>query len=176
MKKYSEKELIRRCLKGKPDAQRMLYEQHSSLVYAICFRYSKNSEDANDLLQETFINVFTHLKNYKSDGSFEGWTRKIAVNCAIRQYHKNLKRIDNGDLENTIDQSDYSDVVDELSAQELMSIINKLPDGYRLVFNMYAIEGYSHKEIGEELGISESSSRSQLSRARKMLMEMVDFP
>lgn len=149
MKEYSEKELIRRCLKGKPDAQRMLYEKHSGLVYAICFRYSKNAEDANDLLQETFINVFTHLKNFKSDGSFGGWIRKIAVNCAIRHYHKNLKRIDDCDLENIIDQSEYWDVIDDLGAQELMNIINKLPDGYRLVFNMYAIEGYNHKEIGE---------------------------
>lgn len=163
-------------MKGKPDAQRMLYAKHSSMVYAVCFRYSKNAEDANDILQESFINVFKNLKNYKSEGSFEGWIRKITVNCAIRHYHNTMKRIDTGDLEVNVDISGYSDVIDKMSAQELLEMINQLPNGYRIVFNMYAIEGYSHKEIGEQLGISESSSRSQLTRARKVLMEMLEVP
>lgn len=176
MKEYSEQELIKRCLKGKPDAQRVVYEKHSGLVYAICYRYSKNAEDASDLLQETFINVFTHLKNFKSEGSFEGWIRRIAVNCAIRHYQKSAKRIDTGDIEMTYDATTYSDAIDDLSAKELIKVINQLPDGYRMVFNMYAIEGYSHKEIGEALGISENASRSQLSRARKLLVDMVGIP
>jgi len=154
----------------------MLYDKHSSMVYAICFRYSKNAEDAYDILQESFINVFKYLKNYKSEGSFEGWIRKISVNCAIRHYHTTMKRIDTGDLEVNTDLSGYSNVIDALNAQELLEMINKLPDGYRIVFNMYAIEGYSHKEIGEQLGISESSSRSQLTRARKVLIEMLEVP
>lgn len=154
----------------------MLYDQHSELVYSICYRYAKNAEDAQDILQESFINVFSNLKHFKAEGSFEGWIRKIAVNCAIRHYHKSLKRIDTGDMELSPDAQTYADVIDTLSAQELIAIINKLPDGYRVVFNMYAIEGYSHKEIAAELGITESASRSQLTRARKLLMEMVTVP
>lgn len=150
----------------------MLYDTYASLVYTVCFRYSKNVEDAQDMLQETFINVFGNLDRFEGNGSFEGWIRKIAVNCAIRQYHKSAKRIDTGDIEHQPDAESYSDVMDTLGAEEIMKVINKLPDGYRMVFNMYAIEGYSHKEISEAIGITESASRSQLTRARKQLMEM----
>jgi len=174
VKEYSDKELIRRCLKNKSDAQRLLYEKHSSMVYTVCFRYAKNTEDASDLLQETFIKVFSNLKKFNGTGSFEGWVRRIAVNCAIRQYHKNENRPDDGDIEYSPDAKTYSDVIDSLSAQEIMGYINELPDGYRIVFNMYAIEGYSHKEIAAELNISESSSRSQLTRARGVLMEKIE--
>ena len=173
VKKYSDRELIRRCLKNKSDAQRMLYDKHSSLVYTVCFRYSKNAEDANDLLQETFIKVFSNLEKFNGSGSFEGWVRRIAVNCAIRHYRKNENRVDDGDIEYSPDAQTYADVIDHLSAEEIIHVINQLPDGYRMVFNMYAIEGYSHKEIGEHLNISESSSRSQLTRARMALMEKV---
>lgn len=173
MKKYSDKELIRRCLKNKSDAQRMLYEKHSSMVYTVCYRYAKNSEDARDLLQETFINVFTNLKKFNGTGSFEGWVRRIAVNCAIRHYQKTEKRIDDGDIDYSPDAQTYANAIDHLSAKEIMHQINQLPDGYRMVFNMYAIEGYSHKEIAEQLNISESSSRSQLARARVALIEKV---
>jgi RNA polymerase sigma-70 factor (ECF subfamily) len=176
VKDYSEKELIKRCIKGKPDAQRMVYDKYAGLVYSICYRYAKNAEDAKDLLQETFINVFQHLKGFKAEGSFEGWIRRIAVNCSVRHYQISVKRIDDGDIESSVDPSTYSDVIDELSAEELMKIINQLPDGYRMVFNMYAIEGYSHNEIGEILGISPSASRSQLSRARQLLVEQIGSP
>jgi RNA polymerase sigma-70 factor (ECF subfamily) len=176
VKNYTEEELIKQCLKSKARAQRMLYDRHSSMVYAVCYRYAKNQQDAQDLLQETFINVFNHLKKFSGEGSFEGWIRKIAVNCAIRHYKKNAQRVDNSDIERSPDAQTYTDVIDDLSAEELIKTINSLPDGYRIVFNMYAIEGYSHKEIGEHLGITESSSRSQLTRARKVLMEMVAIP
>lgn len=176
MKELSDKELIKRCLKGKADAQRLLYDKYSGVVYAICFRYAKNQEDAKDLLQETFINVFNSLKSFKGAGSFEGWIKRIAVNCAIRHYKKNAKRIDSGDPELSPEAETYTSILDELSAQELLQVINGLPDGYRMVFNLYAIEGYSHKEISKELGITESASRSQLTRARKILMELVGNP
>ena len=151
----------------------MLYEKHASMVYTVCYRYAKNAEDANDLLQETFINVFTNLEKYSGSGSFEGWVRRIAVNCSIRAYQKNERRIDDGDIDYSPDAQTYADAIDHLSAEEIMHEINQLPDGYRIVFNMYAIEGYSHKEIAEHLNISESSSRSQLARARVALMEKV---
>lgn len=176
MKENSDKELIKRCLKGKSDAQRMLYNKYAGLLYAICFRYCKNAEDASDTLQETFINVFTNLKHFNFEGSFEGWVRKIAVNCAIKQYHKTAKRIDSGDIDLSPDAETYADAIDSLNAQDLINLINQLPDGYRIVFNMYAIEGYSHKEIGEKLGIAESASRSQLTRARKQLITLVGVP
>lgn len=176
MKNYSEKELIKRCIKGKADAQRILYDRYAGLLYAVCFRYCKNAEDASDVLQESFINIFTHLKKYGGEGSFEGWMRKITVNCAIKQYHKTAKRVDSADIEFSPDAVTYDNAIDALNAEDLIATINQLPDGYRIVFNMYAIEGYSHKEIGEKLGITESSSRSQLTRARKQLMELVGVP
>lgn len=173
MKNYSDEELIRRCLKNKSDAQRMLYDKHASMVYTVCYRYAKNAEDANDLLQDTFINVFSNLDKFSGSGSFEGWVRRIAVNCSIRQYQKNERRIDKGDIEYSPDAETYADAIDHLSAEEIMRVINQLPDGYRIVFNMYAIEGFSHKEIAEHLTISESSSRSQLARARMALVEKI---
>lgn len=174
MKAYSEQELISRCKEGKSDAQRMLYDKYSGLVYSICYRYAKNKEDARDLLQEAFISVFKHLENFKGDGSFEGWIRRIAVNGAINFYRQTVRRTDTGDMEYAPELGQYAEVMDNLGAEDLMKIINRLPDGYRVVFNLFAIEGYSHKEIGEQLDITESSSRSQLTRARQMLMTIVE--
>lgn len=169
----NEKDLIKQCLKGKASAQRTLYDKYSGKLYAVCYRYAKNSEDAKDILQEAFINVFNNLEKYKGEGSFEGWMRRIAVNCAIRHYEKAVRKLDNRDIDSQPEHGHSDNILSNISAQEIVNIINGLPDGYRVVFNMYAIEGYNHKEIGEALGISESSSRSQLTRARKMLMKLI---
>jgi RNA polymerase sigma-70 factor (ECF subfamily) len=142
-------------------------------MYAVCYRYAKNAEDAKDILQETFIKVFTNLKSFKGEGSFEGWIRRIAVTTSIRHYENSIRKIDNRDIELVQEGSVQETILSEISAQEISTVISNLPDGYRMVFNMYAIEGYSHKEIGEELGITESSSRSQLTRARKMLVGLL---
>jgi RNA polymerase sigma factor (sigma-70 family) len=173
MASSSETELIEACIKGKTRSQRELYDTFAGKIYAVCFRYAKNEEDAKDLLQETFVKVFNNLKMYKGEGSFEGWIRKIAVNTAIRHYQKTTKAIDKYDIETTNEAHVHADIESTISAREIMDVIAQLPDGYRIVFNMYAIEGYSHKEIGEELDITESSSRSQLTRARKMLVGLL---
>lgn len=166
--------MIELCLKGKARAQHALYQRFSGKMYGVCYRYAKNAEDAKDILQEAFIRVFNHLKDFKHDGSFEGWIRRITVNCAIRHYEKNLRKLDSDDWEQHPEASVGESVLDELSAEEIVKVINTLPDGYRIVFNMYAIEGFSHKEIAQQLNIGESASRSQLTRARSQLAGLLE--
>ncbi|MFT5858621.1 MAG: RNA polymerase sigma factor (sigma-70 family) [Flavobacteriaceae bacterium] len=173
MTEINEAKLIEQCLRGKKRSQRKLYDTFSRVIYAISFRYSKNEDDAKDLLQETFVKVFSNLHSYKGEGSFEGWVKRIAVNTAIRHYQKSSKLIDKHDIEVVQESSTEPTVLASISAREITQLISQLPDGYRIVFNMYAIEGYSHKEIGEELGITESSSRSQLTRARRILADLL---
>lgn len=143
-------------------------------MMAVCLRYVKDTEDARDLLQEGFVKLYTNIQRYTGDGSFDGWVRKIFVNCALeRLRHNDVLR--NADNINDIDYAEISDesTVSEISAEEIMIYVRSLPDGFRTVFNLFAIEGYSHKEIGQILNISESTSRSQYMRARKMLQKMI---
>jgi RNA polymerase sigma factor (sigma-70 family) len=167
----SDKRLIAQCLKGKARYQKMLYDKYSCKVYPVCYRYAKNEEDAKDILQETFIRVFNKLDTFQDKGSFEGWIRKIAVNTSIRHYQNSLRKLDDRDIEYAPELTADENILSELNAEDILKKISELPTGYRVVFNMYAIEGYSHKEIAAELGISEGSSRSQLTRARKCLIE-----
>ena len=169
-----EKQLIDGCKKGDRKAQKALYDKYSSRMLAVCLRYVKDMEDARDLLQEGFIKLFTNIHQYAGGGLFDGWVRKIFVNCALEQLrHQDV-------LKSAVDinETDYADIPDEtavaqLSAEEIMVYVRSLPDGFRTVFNMFAIEGYSHKEIGHKLNITESTSRSQYMRARKMLQKMM---
>ena len=167
----SDKRLIAQCLKGKARYQKMLYDKYSCKVYPVCYRYAKNEEDAKDILQETFIRVFNKLDTFQDKGSFEGWIRKIAVNTSIRHYQNSLRKLDDRDIEYAPEVTSDDNILSELNAEDILKKISELPTGYRVVFNMYAIEGYSHKEIAQKLGISEGSSRSQLTRARKCLIE-----
>ena len=169
----SDKRLITQCLKGKARYQKMLYDKYACKVYPVCYRYAKNEEDAKDILQETFIRVYNKLDTFQGKGSFEGWIRKIAVNTSIRHYQNSLRKIDDRDIERAPEASANDNILSELNAEDILKKISELPTGYRLVFNMYAIEGFSHKEIAEELGISEGSSRSQLTRARKCLIKVL---
>lgn len=140
---------------------------------ALCYRYTGNNEDAEDVLQEGFILVFSKLKNYKFEGSFEGWIRKIMINVALK-YIKKKKRLYTEDIQTVYGLSDKSqDAISGMSSDELLDLLVKLPDGYRTVFNMYVIEGYSHREIGQMINIGESSSRSQLVKAKNMLRKLV---
>ncbi len=161
------------CLKGKSGAQWELYNRFAPRMYTVSYRYAKNEADAKDILQEAFIHVFNKLEKYNASGSLEGWIRRITVNCAIRHYERSVRKIDSGDIDHTQPKDVREDVLSAMTVNEIMAVINQLPDGYRVVFNMYAIEGYSHKEISDALGISESSSRSQLTRARKMIIELL---
>ncbi|MEJ2881372.1 RNA polymerase sigma factor [Pedobacter sp. GR22-6] len=149
--------------------QEMLYKQTSSKMLAVCMRYAKDRMEAEDVLQIGYIKVFQKVKEYRGDGSFEGWIRRIMVNAAIESYRKNLRSMSVVPIEDAYDQPSTGFDFSRLGMQDLMSVIQKLADGYRLVFNMYAIEGYSHREISETLGISEGASKSQLSRARTIL-------
>lgn len=138
-------------------------------MLAVCMRYAKDRMEAEDVLQIGYIKVFQKVKEYRGDGSFEGWIRRIMVNAAIESYRKNLRSMSVVPIEDAYDQPSTGFDFSRLGMQDLMSVIQKLADGYRLVFNMYAIEGYSHREISETLGISEGASKSQLSRARTIL-------
>ena len=169
---YSDKELIERCLENDPRAQEFLYKRFSRRMYGVCLRFARNTLEADDILQEGFIKVFTFLKDFRQEGSLEGWIRRTIVNTAINYY--NSKQ--NEWKETSIDkaesyQSVTEDTLDKISTADLLNIIHELPEGYRMVFNLYIIEGYNHQEIAEMLHISENTSKSQLSRARMVLQE-----
>lgn len=153
--------------------QEALYSQTSSKMFAVCMRYAKDRMEAEDVLQMGYVKVFQKVKEYRGDGAFEGWIRRIMVNTAIESYRKNLRTMNVVPVEDAYEQPATGFDFSRLGMQDLMKLIQNLADGYRVVFNMYAIEGYSHKEIADTLGISEGASKSQLSRARAILKEQV---
>jgi RNA polymerase sigma-70 factor (ECF subfamily) len=167
-------QLIERCINNDVVAQELLYRRYASKMFGVCLRYASNKMEAEDILQEGFIKVFANLKNYRGEGSFEGWIRKTMVNTAINHYRKNLRYFQNIDIE-SVDIHDTFDKngLSSLTEEELLKLVQELPQGYRMVFNLYVIEGYSHKEIAEQLNISENTSKSQLSRARGVLQAKV---
>ncbi len=169
-----EKRMLKGLMANKPEAQQELYKLYSGKMMALCYRYAKSREEAEDLLQEGFLRVFRKIELYTGTGSFEGWMRRLFTNIAIRHYQKNsrlhvVSGIEDYEEEPTENFSDQF-----FAAEDLMKLIQSLPDGYRLVFNLYAIEGYSHEEIAEQLGISIGTSKSQLARARKSLQRMLE--
>lgn len=172
-KKYSEVELLEGCKKNNRSCQNMLYEKFSSKMLGICLRYSSEINTAEDILQEGFIKIFNNIQSYRNEGSFEGWMKRIMVRTAIEQYRKTIQIHAYNDL--VEDNQDLSGIsgLDTLSAKDLLKMIQQLPSGFRNVFNLYAIEGYSHQEISEMLNISEGTSKSQLSRARGILQEKI---
>lgn len=170
----NEEQLIKGCRKGNRLAQKELYEKFSRKMMGVCLRYTNDRETARDLLQDGFIKVFTNIDSYSGTGSFEGWMRRIFVNCALENLRKSDVLKESTDLDNSTDliEPDAS-VIEHISAQELMSLIQELPPGFKAVFNLFAIEGYSHKEIGDMLHITESTSRSQYTRARQLLQKTI---
>jgi RNA polymerase sigma factor (sigma-70 family) len=170
-----ERTLIDKCLKGDQRSQRELFDKYAPKMYTVCLRYSKNSDEAQDVLQESFIKVFNKLNVYQGNGSFEGWIRRITVNTALDSIRKNLKFQDNSTIDDhsyRIEQETFH--ADGLEEEDLMKMIAVMPVGYRVVFNMFAIEGFSHKEIAEQLNISENTSKSQYSRARAYLIQKLE--
>ena len=168
-----EKEILAGCIKGKQSAQRELYNRHSRLLLAICNRYAKSMDEAEDILQEGFVKIFLNIKNFKGDGPLLAWMRRIMINTAITHYHKMLKHRYHDDLAE-VSESKFEDKgwgEAQFSEEELFSVIHQMPDGYRQVFNLYALEGYKHREIAEIMNIDENTSKSQYSRARKWLQE-----
>lgn len=171
--KHNIDDLLEGCKAGNRKMQEALYMQTSSKMLAVCMRYAKDHMEAEDVLQLGYIKVFQKVKEYRGEGAFEGWIRRIMVNTAIESYRKNLRTMNVVPIEDAYEQPSTGFDFSRLGMQDLLKLIQNLADGYRVVFNMYAIEGYSHKEIAETLGISEGASKSQLSRARGILKEQV---
>ncbi len=169
--KQNEYELIQECLKGNRLAQKVLYETYSRTMYGVCLRYSSNADEAKDILQDGFVKVFTKLGQFSFAGSFEGWMKRIFVNMALEFYRVNKMHMYHSDVDAAYDQAHNDFTVERMSQKEILAAINCLAPGYRAVLNLYIVEGYSHAEIGEMLGISEGTSKSQLSRARAQLQE-----
>lgn len=167
-------EIIEACKRGDRRAQKAVYDMLAPKMFALCIRYMGDRTEAEDILQEGFVNLFTKLDTYSGEGSFEGWARKIFVNAALMSLRKSdvLKGAD--DVEESIElASETTTAVQDISYKELTKLISELPSGFRTVFNMFVVEGYSHKEISETLGISEATSRSQLLRARAILQKKI---
>lgn len=170
-----EDEIIKGCKEGKSWAQKAVYDLYASTMLSVCVRYVSDYETARDILQDGFVKIFTKIDSYTGAGAFGGWVRRVIVTTALEYLRQNdaLKQsasID--DHSNYIENNDVS-VLDKISADDLMEFISKLPDGYRTVFNLYAIEGYSHSEIAEMLNINDVTSRSQFMRARKILQKNI---
>jgi RNA polymerase sigma factor (sigma-70 family) len=165
--------LLDGCRKGKPGSQEALYKRFASAMYGICLQYASGEEDAQDMMQDGFIKVFKKLDQVKNPAAFPGWIRRVMINTALEKYRSRilLQRID--DVIEEADQPGDDGIFDNLTCQELVELIQTLSPQYRLVFNLYAIEGYSHQEIGEALGISVGTSKSNLSRARSILQEKI---
>ena len=168
-----EQDLVKGCIHGDRHAQQRLFDLYSPRMYDICRRYLKNTMQAEDVLVMAFTKVFERIHQFKGEGSFEGWIRRITVNEALTALRKSRVMTVETDLEHAEFAHDYESLADRLAAEDLMKVIEQLPPGYRVVFNMYAIDGYSHKEIADHLGITENTSKSQLSRARVYLQKML---
>ena len=169
----SDGDLIEGCKRNDRRMQEALYQRFAPKMYGVCLRYAGNAEEAEDIIQEGFIKVFKKMDSFRSEGSFEGWIRRIFVNTAIEHFRrKNYLQPVTEKEENTL-EGKYLSVLDSLAEKDVIALIQQLSPGYRTVFNMYVIEGYTHREIADALGISEGTSKSQLSRAKSVLQEKV---
>jgi RNA polymerase sigma-70 factor (ECF subfamily) len=170
----TEEVLLQGCIKNDASAQQELYQRYSPKMLSVCYRYAKTREDAEDMLQEGFIKVFSQITKFEKRGSLEGWILRIIVHTCINHLKKNKKFNDHVDLAyagNIVIREDYIPAI--IQAKQIVETIRTLPIGYRTVLNLYAIEGFSHKEIGQLLDIEESTSRSQYTRAKSMLEEIL---
>ncbi len=177
MKTNKEIDFIRLLQKGDRLAQKELYDTYSAKFFGLAMRYAGSKEEAEDILQDAFLKIFQNVKKFRFEGSFEGWMRRIIVNTAIIHYHKTKKEKFHKDFEE-IKETDIDNIFveneQEFTMDELLAVIQSLPPGYRTVFNLYAIEGYKHKEIAEMLKIDENTSKSQYHRARKLLQKKLN--
>jgi len=169
----NERDLIQGCIKKDITAQHTLFEKYAGILMTICRRYAGDQHEAEDMLQESFISIFSHINQFKSAGSFEGWLKRITVNAALKMLQKRkIKVVGITDDQHELMSSDFN-VLSDLGTEEILKLISQLPDGYRVIFNLYAIEGYSHEEIAGMLKIKTATSRSQLSKARAMLKDRI---
>lgn len=170
---FTETELINGCVVGDREAQKVLYHRYSGKMFSVCLRYAKDYHSAEDVLQEGFIKVFRYISKFRHEGSFEGWMRRIFINTSIEFLRKSVSMysiVDNEDKPiDIIDETHF----DDLDHQDLTQMVQSLSPGYRTIFNLYVIEGYSHKEIAKMLEINEGTSKSQLARARILLQKKI---
>jgi RNA polymerase sigma-70 factor (ECF subfamily) len=177
----SDEQIIQGCIEGKRKAFAALYRKYAAVMMAVCYRYSGNRPDAEDILQEGFIKVFTHIGDFRGQGSFEGWVRRIMVNTALDHYQKVTRIQYASHMEEFSTEDDRPDEGPEsglpdnpgIPAEKLMDFIAALPHGYRTVFNLYVFEGFTHREIASATGMSENTSKTQLMKARRSLRNKV---
>lgn len=165
--------LLEGCQKGDTQAQQQLFEAYFGVLLGIGLRYTNDREEAKDVLQEAFVKIFKHIHNLQETSHLENWMKRIMINTAIDRYRKQVSEPWKQDIEQAPEPIEPEVANQNLTQEELLKIIQSLPEGYRFVFNLYAIEGYSHKEIADQFGINEGTSKSQLARARNMLKEKV---
>ena len=171
---YREDLIIEGCIAGKRTEQCLLYKKFAPTMMGVCLRYSQNREEAEDILQEGFLKVFQNLRTFRKEGSLEGWIKRIMINHALNQFRKNRRNPFLEDIEEIneteiLDHDESSRAIDPVPEETLISLIQSLPQGYRVVFNLYVMEENSHKEIAEALNISENTSKTQLMKARRLL-------
>lgn len=170
----TDEQLVKECVSGNAIAQKKFYDLFARKMLGVCMRYTKDIDEAQDVLQDGFIKIFNKLPDFESKGSLEGWVRRIMVNTALDHYRKNKKHqanVDVNSVEYMLEKDDFT--IESINAEDLLKIIQAIPEGYRVVFNLFAIEGYSHKEIADRLGVTESTSKSQFSRAKKLLRKLL---
>jgi RNA polymerase sigma factor (sigma-70 family) len=170
---HHEDEIVEGCLQGGRKYQRMLYERYYGSMIVVCMRYTNDREEARDVLHEGFLKVFNNLEKFTRGTNLGAWIRRIMVNTAIDHYRKSAKRPNLVEINHAVHEADMHDVVSDLSAEEILEMVQKLSPAYRMVFNLYVIEGYSHKEVAKSLNISEGTSKSNLAKARGKLQQMV---
>lgn len=172
----NDREIIDGCARHERRAQQMLYDKYSRFLLGVCLRYATDKAEAEDILQDSFLKIYFSIKDFSGTGSFAGWLRKVAVNTAITHYHKHLKRRYHIEIEEyvSVETGVNSFEEDLFTSDELYQVLNELPAGYKMVFNLYAVEGYKHKEIAEMLGIDTNTSKSQYSRAKAVLREKLE--
>ena len=170
---YTEAQIIQGCMAGDRKFQQALYNHFSGKMFSVCLRYANEYNSAQDLLQEGFVKVFKNIDKFRSEGAFEGWVRRIFVNTAIEHYRKHVNLYALHDSEVNYYETYEDNALETLKHADILKMIQTLSDGYRTVFNLYVIEGFSHKEIGEMMNISEGTSKSQLARARYLLQKMI---
>lgn len=172
-KSVKEQQLIKECKQGKSSAQKEVYDKYAPVMLSVCFRYVKDRMEAEHVMVGGMVKVFKNVHQFKEEGSFEGWIRRIMVNECLMYLRKNRNMALSTDIDSVKEEPNYEAISESVKTEELMAMIMELPVGYRTVFNLYAIEGYKHDEIAEMLGISTGTSKSQLNRARKLLQKQL---
>lgn len=168
-----EEELVEGCLNGGRKYQKLLYERFYGSMMAVCLRYTSDREEARDVLHEGFMKVFNNLHRYTRGTNLGAWIRRIMINTAIDHYRKSAKRPNLVEINHAVHETDVQDIVADMGANEILQLVQRLSPAYRMVFNLYVIEGYSHKEVGKKLNISEGTSKSNLAKARAKLQKMI---